>query len=76
MSGPLVPPPSGDPVLAWLDSDEAVQYQGHWVAQDPRTGTFLGVADEVPEWRTWQARGALMIFVDPPDPENVPDEQL
>ena len=25
VSGPLVPPPSGDPVLAWLDSDDKAE---------------------------------------------------
>jgi hypothetical protein len=55
-----------EPELVWLASDEARQYEGHWVALDPETGTFLGLADSVPHLRMWQARHATIIFVDPP----------
>ena len=58
-----------DPELIWLASDEATQYQNHWVALDPATGSFLGLADSLHELRLWQARNATIIFVDPP-PEN------
>jgi len=70
VSGPPIPPPDRDSVLAWLDSDEAVQYQGHWVALDSATGEFRGLADEIHSWRVFRARGALVIFVDPRDPES------
>jgi hypothetical protein len=73
-SGPVIPaPPSRpgqpdehDPVLAWLTGDEAPRYRNHWVALNPDTGVLLGLADELPHLRRWQAEGALIVFVDPP----------
>lgn len=65
--------PGEDPVLRWLASPEARQHETHWVALDPRTGKFLGMADALPSLRMWQARGALVVYVDPP-PENWSDE--
>lgn len=55
-----------DPVLVWLASAQARQYENHWVALDPSTGSFLGFADSLPDLRRWQGRGATIIFVDPP----------
>lgn len=65
-----IPPPNNDPVLAWLDSDKAVRYQGQWVALDSTTGQFLGETDDIRSWRVFRERGALVIFVDPRDPES------
>jgi hypothetical protein len=65
--------PEEDPVLVWLAGTEARQHETHWVALDPRTGKFLGMADALPSLRMWQARGALVVYVDPP-PENWSDE--
>lgn len=62
-----------DPVLVWLASPQARQYENHWVALDPRTGNFLGIADALPTLRMWQARHATVIYVDPL-PENWSDE--
>jgi hypothetical protein len=74
VSAPPTPPPSEDRAVAWLDSDEAIPYQGHWVALDSETGDFLGEADNVHSWRVFRARGALVIFVDPRDPESPVDD--
>lgn len=72
-----VPAPSAtseaDPVLLWLASPAARQYENHWIALNPRTGKFLGVADALPSLRMWQARGAMVLYVDPL-PENWSDE--
>lgn len=73
-SAPRIPAPENDPVLTWLDSDDAIPYQGHWVALDPVTGQFRGEADDVQTWRVFRARGALVIHVDPRDPESPVDE--
>jgi hypothetical protein len=62
-------PDETEPVLAWLASAEARQYVNHWVALDPDSGDFRGLADDLPELRLWQSRNATIIFVDPP-PEN------
>lgn len=62
-----------DPVLVWLASPEARQYENHWIALDPETGKFLGLADALPSLRMWQARHATVIYVDPL-PENWSDE--
>src|ERR1700744_3754216 len=64
VSGPVVRPiaappprqPAPDPVLAWLASYEAERYRNHWVALDPETGRFLGLADALPDLRRWQAQ--------------------
>lgn len=61
-----VEPDQQDPVVAWLTSDAAVPHRNHWVALNPLTGQFLGLADEFPHLRRWQAEGALIVFVDPP----------
>jgi hypothetical protein len=70
ISAPPIQPTRSDPVLAWLNSDEALQYQGHWVALDSATGKFIGKADDVHSWRVLRERGALVIFVDHRDPES------
>lgn len=62
-----------DPVLRWLASPAARQHENHWVALDPQTGRFLGMADALPSLRVWQARGAMVLYVDPL-PENWSDE--
>lgn len=62
--------PGPDPCLAWLHSDEAVQYQGRWVALDADSGEFLGAVDETRDRLHWHARGALVVFVDPPDADH------
>lgn len=62
-----------DPVLLWLASPGARQYENHWIALDPRTGKFLGLADALPSLRMWQARDAMVLYVDPL-PENWSDE--
>ena len=69
--GPAVPGQSveSDPELVWLASAEARQYENHWVALDPVTGSFLGLADSHADLRRWQGRDATIIFVDPP-PED------
>lgn len=59
--------PGEDPAVAWLHSDEADRYQGHWVVLDPDTGAFRGVADEIRDRQDWRARDALVVYVDPPD---------
>lgn len=56
-----------DPVLDWLTSREARRYASHWVALSPESGEFLGLADELPHLRRWQAADALIVFVDPPE---------
>lgn len=63
---PVKQPAEPDPVLAWLGSSEARQYEGHWVALSPETGDFLGMADSDTDFRRWQLRGATVIFVEPP----------
>jgi hypothetical protein len=55
-----------DPELSWLESPEARQYAGHWVALSPETGEFLGMADSDVDFRRWQLRGATVVFVEPP----------
>ncbi len=65
--------PEEDPVLVWLASPEARRYENHWIALDPKTGKFLGMADALPSLRMWQARGAVVVYVDPL-PENWSDE--
>jgi hypothetical protein len=62
-----------DPVLLWLASPEARRYENHWIALNPKTGKFLGMADALPSLRMWQARGAMVLYVDPL-PENWSDE--
>jgi hypothetical protein len=66
---PLIPPArqadESDPVLAWLASDEARRYRNHWVALEPVTGSFLGLADSLADLRRWQAQDATVLFVDP-----------
>jgi hypothetical protein len=62
-----------DPVLLWLASPAARQFENHWVALDPNTGRFLGLADALPSLRVWQARNAMVLYVDPL-PENWSDE--
>jgi hypothetical protein len=74
VSGPVVAPlqaeprpgPEADPVLLWMASDEAIRYRNHWVALDPADGSLLGPADEMAHLRRWQAKGAVIVFVDPP----------
>lgn len=61
-----------EPVLAWLEGPEARQHENHWVALDPETGGFLGMADTLPSLRMWQARGATVIFVDPLPEDGAP----
>jgi hypothetical protein len=58
-------PTEPDPVLAWLESDDARRYRNHWVALDPATGAFLGLADALADLRRWQAQDATVLFVDP-----------
>lgn len=66
---PIAPPArqadESDPILAWLASDEARRYQNHWVALEPTTGRFLGLADLLADLRRWQAAEATVLFVDP-----------
>lgn len=66
---PIAPPArqadESDPILAWLASGEARRYQNHWVALEPATGRFLGLADLLADLRRWQAEGATVLFVDP-----------
>ncbi|HEY1920507.1 MAG TPA: hypothetical protein VGH27_33480 [Streptosporangiaceae bacterium] len=65
--GREVPPHAQtDPELAWLGSPEAHQYEGHWVALDPDTGKFLGMADANTDFRRWQIKGATIVFVESP----------
>lgn len=54
-----------DPILTWLASGQARRYQNHWVALEPATGSFLGLADLLADLRRWQAEGATVLFVDP-----------
>lgn len=71
LTGVLMPPPGQrDPVAAWLDSDEAAQHEGHWVAIDADAGRFLAKADDEADWQAWQARGALLLFIEIPDAED------
>jgi hypothetical protein len=73
VSGPVVRPVTPparqagetDPILAWLASDEARRYRNHWVALEPVTGSFLGLADALADLRRWQAQHATVLFVDP-----------
>jgi len=73
-SGPVaVPDPAqpdqsveSDPELVWLASDQAKQFEGHWVALNPDTGEFLGLADSTPDFRRWQQEAATLVFVEPP----------
>jgi hypothetical protein len=71
---PVIPPsrqPDGpDPILAWLESDKAREHEHHWVALDPDTGTFRGLADTPRDFRRWEADGATVIYVDLPEPES------
>jgi hypothetical protein len=69
LTAPASQPSESDPVLAWLASEDARRHQNHWVAVDPVTGAFLGLADSLIDLRRWQAQDATVIFVDPP-PEN------
>ena len=62
---PTRQPAEADPVLTWLASEEARQYRNHWVALNPTTGTFLGLADALTDLRRWQAQDATVLFVDP-----------
>lgn len=55
-----------NPELTWLESPEARQYAGHWVALNPETGEFVGMADSDTDFRRWQLRGATVVFVEPP----------
>jgi hypothetical protein len=64
-SPPARQPDESDPVLTWLASDEARRYRNHWVALNPATGTFLGLADALTDVRRWQAQDATVLFVDP-----------
>jgi len=70
ISGAMVPPLGRDPVAEWLHGEEAVRYQGHWVALDADEGRFLTVVDDIRDRRLWRARGALIIYVDPPEDES------
>jgi hypothetical protein len=54
-----------DPELVWLASDEATQYEGHWVALDPDTGQFLGLADTRADLRRWREQDISVLFVEP-----------
>lgn len=69
---PITPPPrqpaEPDPVISWLASDAARQYQHHWVALDPDTGAFRGVADTPRDFRRLETDGATIIYVDLPEP--------
>lgn len=71
LTGVLMPP-SGqrDPVAEWLNGDEAASHQGHWVAIDADAGRFLAEADDEADWQAWQARGALLLFIDVSAAEN------
>jgi hypothetical protein len=62
-----------DPVLVWLADPDSRRYENHWVALDSRTGKFLGMADALSSLRMWQARNAMVLYVDPL-PENWSDE--
>ena len=75
VSGPVVRPitparrpDEADPVLEWLASDKAREYQHRWVALDPDTGVFRGLADTPRDFRRWEANGATVIYVDLPEP--------
>ncbi len=71
LTGVLMPPPGQrDPVAAWLDSDEARQHEGHWVAINADAGRFLAEADDEADWQAWQARRALLLFIEIPDAED------
>jgi hypothetical protein len=66
LAGP--PVPEEDPVLTWLRTEEARGYQHHWVALSPDTGRFLGLADNPGDVRRWESRGAVVVYVDLPEP--------
>jgi len=70
ISGVSVPPPGPDRVAEWLHSEGARQHQEHWVALDADEGRFLAVVDDLRDRRLWRARGALIIYVDPPEDES------
>ena len=59
-----------DRVAEWLHSEGARQHQEHWVALDADEGRFLAVVDDLRDRRLWRARGALIIYVDPPEDER------
>lgn len=73
VAGPVVRPVSPHPhedetdpkLLAWLESHEARQFEGHWVALDPETAEFLGLADTREELRRWRDRDISLVFVEP-----------
>src|SRR5260370_36405346 len=54
-----------DPEMRWLASDEARQYEGHWVALDPDNGEFLGLADTRADLRRWREQDISVLFVEP-----------
>jgi hypothetical protein len=55
-----------EPELVWLASEDAKRYEGHWVALNAETGSFLGLADSSTQLHRWQAQGATIVFVEPP----------
>lgn len=70
ISDVVVPPPGPDRAAEWLHGEEAGQHQGHWVALDADEGRFLAVVDDIRDRRLWRARGALIVYVDPPEDES------
>jgi len=54
-----------DPELRWLASAQARRYRGHWVALDPDSGEFLGLADTREQLRVWRERDVSLLFVEP-----------
>lgn len=70
ISGVMIPPPGRDLVAEWLHGEDAARQHGHWVALDADEGRFLAVVDDIRDRRLWRARGALIIYVDPPEDEG------
>jgi hypothetical protein len=68
VAAPATQPDESDPVLEWLASGKARDYQHHWVALDPDTGVFRGLADTPRDFRRLEAAGAIVIYVDLPEP--------
>src|SRR5690348_16994652 len=56
---------NSDPELVWLSSPEARHYEGHWVALDPDSGEFLGLADSRADLRRWREQDVSVLYVEP-----------
>jgi hypothetical protein len=59
------PQGESDPELKWLATAEARGFEGHWVALDPDTGHFLGLADTREQLRRWRQQDVSLLFVEP-----------